>query len=213
MGLFALFALAPASACFATDASNESMPSNSAALEEFARSLRTLCFMRPTDAESQRCLQDLDARTYPVPGSSTPKDDSWLTEQMASGLDPASVIENLPTGPIVWSEEQEMKVLDSIDALLGASLKDPYSVRAYALSKPYACRINAGYEAMCVCARYNGKNSHGAYVGSRIERYVFSNAGVRWEGGVSEESDARCADIPLHARDPMLIVAAAERTQ
>jgi hypothetical protein len=62
-----------------------------------------------------------------------------------------------------------------IVAYAKATLKDPFSIRSAEISQPRFGFVGALYggQKTYICARFNGKNSYGAYVGIVPTTYIF----------------------------------------
>jgi hypothetical protein len=60
-----------------------------------------------------------------------------------------------------------------IAAIIKSGLKDPYTVRDAAITEAGPRTVGAMVTATGVCARYNAKNSYGAYTGIQEQGYVF----------------------------------------
>jgi hypothetical protein len=68
-----------------------------------------------------------------------------------------------------------------IVAYAKADLKDPYSIKSAEISGPHLGFVGLlfGGQGSFVCARFNSKNSFGAYVGVQPTIYIFNNDKIR----------------------------------
>ncbi len=81
------------------------------------------------------------------------------------------------------------------------NLKDPYSVRDAVISSPFLGFVGLlnGGNAPLVCARYNAKNSFGAYIGEQPTAFIFAHGNLQ----TTLEKPLACADpLPDYAPFP-----------
>jgi hypothetical protein len=109
----------------------------------------------------------------------------------------ASGCQTVGSGPPAADEAMQLasavpaNYRDEIVKRLRTLLKDPYSVRSAEISSPamgFVGIVNGG-NAPVVCARYNAKNSFGAYIGVQATAFIFRNGSV---AGVIEDSPLAC---------------------